>query len=467
MSRWAFIGLIVWTFTINAQQIPLYNHDFVNPYALNPAYAGYQPDMKAFLIRNSRNSEYNGGSINNYLTVDGGLVNGKFGFGLSVFYQTHGLLKQSGGNASYAYHLKIKDQHRLSFGLSLGVLDNKIDVNGVNVMDVNDPYLLGLRQDKLIFNSSVGLVYQFKKTRIGISVPQVIGNKVKYANSNSAGYYQLARHYMLNATHEFLVHEKMNMTLSPFATFRYMPGAILQYEGMMKLDIQKLGWLAVGYKSDYAVQFNIGFRVLKSLQIGYSYELVVGSMKRYQTGVNHEFMLGYSFGGNEKERKRIEELEKEQLSLENQLKKKLAEQKELEKQNELALQKNKQLEDSLKNLQVYKATKPADKDTLPNDYFRNGAGYQMVDLYDFDSPSGYYVVTGVFSKRENADQQVNRCVEKGFEKTFLVVNKKNHYYYVVILLTQEKQESIDVLMNYRNLGGNSKSWILDYYQVND
>lgn len=133
----------------------------------------------------------------------------------------------------------------------------------------------------------------------------------------------------------------------------------------------------------------------------------------------------------------------------------------------LRFEKNKQLEDSLKNLQVYKATKHADKDTLPNDYFRNGAGYQMVDLYDFDSPSGYYVVTGVFSKRENADQQVNRCVEKGFEKTFLVVNKKNHYFYVVILLTQEKQESIDVLMKYRSLGGNSKSWILDYYQVND
>lgn len=466
MNKLCFILFCLGAFTIKAQQIPMYNHDFINPFSMNPAYAGYQEDMKAYIVRNTRNSTFNGGSVNNYLTVDGGIFNGKFGLGLAAFYQTHGLLKQSGGSISYAYHLKINENQRLSFGVSAGVLDNKIDVDGFNVQDYNDPYLTGLRQDKVVFNASAGLVYKLKGFRLGISVPQLIGSKVKYASSNSIGYYQMARHYMANATYEFVLSKQHQITLSPFATARYLPGAKFQYDGTLMLDFKKFGWIAAGYRSDYAVQFNAGVRIARSLSVGYSYELLIGSMKKYSTGMHHEVLIGYTLN-LDKFRNKIKTLEDENLAKQNSLDSTNAE-------NRVQIAKNKALMDSLDRLKeqnkflndrLADIENNARRDTVDASDFKKSDGYKIVELDDSDSPDGYYVVTGVFKFKNNAESHKENCLEKGFSKTYIVKNQKNKYYYVVILHSKDKDQAINVLMEYRAHAEKAKTWILDYTQI--
>ena len=472
--------------SLNAQQVPFYNHAFVNPFVFNPAYTGYNEVMNAFLVRNSRNTNFGGGSINNYLTIDAALGQKKYGMGLILNAQNYGIQSQMGGSLSYSYKLKINANHNIRFGLSAGFIDNNLDNTKINVQDVQDPYLEALRNNKLVFNCSAGLVYQYKSTRIGFSVPQLIGNKVVYGGTDNRGFYQLERHYMASVTHPFYLSKDLNWSIVPNVLARFSPRFPVQYDVLVQVNNQKLGWIGVGYKSDYALEFNIGVRFLKMVQIGYSYEMLIGKLNQYQSGMNHEFMLGISIGNLSN--KRIQDLEKEAAELErqnalaqDQLRRLLKEQEELkDKMRRDSLAFANRLRDSLdavnaKNAQLAqqlnnsKTAEPEVKITKTEEeeeesQIVNANGYKFIELDETDSPSGFYVVTGVFSNRSNADSYLEKCIEYGYPDSKLVINQNNDMFYVVILYTLDKASAIRTNIDFRN-GYNKKTWILVYQRI--
>ncbi len=479
-----------------SQQIPFYNHHFVNPFIYNPAYTGYKEDITTFLVRNSRNSSFDGGVINNYLTVDGGLKDGKYGLGLSVAYQTQGIQQQLGAGLSYSYLLKINDNHSIRAGVHVGFLDNQLDATAINVEMVDDPFLQELSRNKLTYNGTFGLLYTWKTTRIGFSVPQLIGNKVEYGTGDTRGFYQLERHYMLNVSHPFDLTKDKNWSLTPNILVRYLPGLMPQYDVLVKADHKKWAWLAAGYKSNYAVEINAGVRVLDGLQIGYSYEYVIGAMNAYRSGMNHEIMLGYTFKNNkqnDKQNDRIAELERQNEEL-------LKDKSNLEQiitNNELQLiERNIMLEDSLTRLnflynmllvqneeliaevETYRATlnqleaedtvvenNEVEEDEIPEDEkIIRSAGYQFVDLQNLSAPSGFYVINGVFSSRSNALNHWEATKKVGYPDSYLLLNKTNRFYYVIIYYSTDDKAAINARKEYSKTNS-SKVWVLEYFRM--
>jgi type IX secretion system PorP/SprF family membrane protein len=448
------------------QQVPFYNHYLINPFIYNPAFTGASDYVNASFVRNQRYSSFGSTAVNNYLTVEGPIAKGKMGLGLVVAHQNQGIQQQLMSSLNYSYKLTINEAHSIRFGVSAGVLDNRIDYDKINAQDINDPYLTGIRPTAPVFDMNVGLMYSWKDLKIGISVPQIIGGKVKYAREKSRGYYQLERHYMMSVEYDFHVGEKF--IVRPNAVVRFMPGVPLQYDVSAMAIYNNMIWASATYKSDYAVQFNAGVRVLDFLRVGYSYELLIGSIKQYNTGMNHEIFLGFSFKGKkekeiqivEKEVRVVDELAIKQRDsiqrlkddLENQLKKMLDDQARKDR-----LQKEKDSLNNLAKVPTIDTVKP--KNTVP-EVIPVAKGYHFVNLDKSESPDGFYVITGVFSNRQNADLMLSKNLSE-FPSSYLVINESNSYFYVVIYYSLDQEPAEKIFNDYKSKK-KQKVWILNY-----
>lgn len=444
----------------SAQQVPFYNHYLINPFVYNPALTGNSEYINAAFVRNQRYSSFGSMAVNNYLTVEGAFNKDKMGLGVMVAHQTQGVQQQLMSVLNYAYRLKINDDNFFRIGFAAGVLDNRIDYDKFNAAQIDDPYLIGLRPTKPVFNLNVGVNYQWKQLQIGIAVPQIIGNKVKYANVTDRGYYQLERHYMGSVQYNFLIKDKWRV--QPNVLVRFMPNAPFQYDAAVQGWYNNKFWLGATYKSDYAVQFNAGVHLFDFVRVGYSYEYIIGKIRSYQTGVNHEIFIGFSF--KSKKEKEIQIIEKEikvpddvaarerdsvqrlKDELEDQLRKLLAEKDAL---------KRKQDSLDLANQKEVKTDPPVQPEEIPY-----AKGYKFVELDNVESPDGFYVISGVFANKNNAEAVLEKVKVK-YTKSYLVINQTNSYYYVVILYSTDQAEALTTFTEYKK-SSKSKVWILNY-----
>ena len=280
---------------------------------------------------------------------------------------------------------------------------------------------------------------------------------------------------MLSAEYGFSLSKSNSLILKPIVFVRYVPGAPVQYDVAAQLDYTKIGWVSVGYKSNYSVQMNVGFNILKQFKVGYSYEYLVGTIKNYSSGAHHEVMLGFTFGRKGKEVIKIvekvvevpvetaktdevdqekEDLQKRNKELEELLLKTLAEKELLkEEQQELVNQKeNIEKENEALVAVVKSKEEKVDKDTVAEtkqpvdvelEKIPYAKGYKFVDLDLGDSPDGFYVITGVYSSKKNAELALANSL-KDYEGSYLVINQKNGFYYVVIIYTLDQQDATHV-----------------------
>lgn len=452
-------GLVVligvfFSLTVRAQQVPFYNFNIKNPVVFNPAFAGIDGNLDAYFTRGQRFMGYGSGAINNLLSLDGKFFIPHSGFGLTVSQSSIGIMNQLGASLSYAYHLKFNDDNFLSLGLNGGFLDNRLNTDAIDVLRPEDPFLAGMSHYRPTYNFNFGLLYRWKDLKIGLSVPQLIGNKVKFSKNNTRGYYHLARHFMGTASYDFHLPSAPKITLSPYALVRYIVGAPLQYDVTARVAYKNLGWFSATYKSDYAVQFNIGFDLFKHLHLGYSYEYIIGSFKNHYTGVNHEIMVGYTFGGKTKKITEIDTVRvKDPLLIkENQRLKDKVQDLEGKIKDMLA----QRVKDSLRLAELQKKAEA-------NNEFKNAkdSDYHFINKNGSASPAGYYVVIGVYSEHKNTLKNLRKNKGK-YPDIYYVINQlKENYEYITIKYTKDLQEAFDTLKSYKEKTGH-KVWILKY-----
>lgn len=438
------IGVV--SFEAKAQQVPFYNNNLRNPAVFNPAYYGFKNTVNAYIVRNQRFAGFDGGAYNHYLTVDGKMFLDQLGFGVEMYQYASGLQKQLGGKLGMKYSIKLAEGHHLALGVNGSVLHNTYDQSQAIIFQQSDPYMVNLGNNKVTGSMDVGLLYHWEKgLRIGFSVPQVIGNKINYSDQNTRGYYRLARHMMANVAFDFKFLKDESLILTPDFLFRYIPGAPIQYDGSIMLEWTKLLWFSATYKSDYAVSFNLGFNILNSVQIGYSYEYVIGSLSQVYSAMNHEFMIGYTFKQG-KEQEIDSTLIKENIRL-----------------NKEVDRKNKQIEilltEKISNLGNEKADTSGYDDKLKNSV-RSVSEDKFKELDETESSAGYYVVVGAFWQKSGAEDVVLKT-KSDFPEGRIIFNERNELNYVILKYSTERDPCLDVLKRVWDKGY-EKAWVLEY-----
>jgi len=141
---------------VMAQQLPHYSQYMINDYVMNPAIGGkdnYFQGMSA--------NRYQWGGITDaprtyILSLQGPLKYQHMGIGGQLFTDIVGPTRRTGGYLSYAYHIPLNDNLKLSFGISAGILQFMVDGQKINLHDNGDLVLTNALQSVLTPDFSAG-----------------------------------------------------------------------------------------------------------------------------------------------------------------------------------------------------------------------------------------------------------------------------------------------------------------------
>lgn len=283
--------LFIADFSAKAQQVPLLDQYYINPVVYNPAASGATGLFNAYLLRNQKFMDFDGGQVTHIFTADAALNEGKYGVGFNLTNDDVGIFNNTQAMLSYSYRLKIADQHNIRFGVSAGISDFRMNTSQI-VANSNDPYLISSNFKNSEFMANVGVYYKYKNLLFGLTIPQLLNNSVSNTIDGKQSTYNLNRQVLVNSGYKFPIESIKDLSISPYVMLRYANAIPFQYDLNLIADLKDKGWFAVNYRDNFSVGLNLGVTVLKNFTIGYSYDIGIKKTGRYASN-NHEFLIGY------------------------------------------------------------------------------------------------------------------------------------------------------------------------------
>lgn len=464
-----------------AQQNAPFIYAIRNPFSMNPAMAGASGTTQATLVRKQQWKDFAGGVGGNYLNMEGKVGESPMGLGMGMAAESKGITNAIAAHLSWSYAVSLAEKSFLVFGLRAGILEQNIDLAKAIVMTANDPALTGEEQKVSAMDAGAGLsLLHDDKWEAGFAIPQVLGNHIRYAGTESTTSYTLNRHYIIHLKYRHFLDKDKKNSVSPMVITRMVPGAPLQWEGSLTADFAKLGWLGLSYRNQYALGILAGFRVGPSFQLGYGYEIITGRVGSY-AGMSHEIVLGYALGTNKKE-KELEEEVKEQKKEIAELQKKNAEllkaiadnerqiadlKKKIEKainaafeavdkKTEVHRKEKKEIRDTVKVLETKLTMAEKKRKDYSGKEFRSGKSATFSDESE-NARSGYYIVVGAYQSKENAEKYKN-TVKSDYPAARILYNKETGFHYVYLGWFNDIDRCLPVLDKARG-SGYPKAWI--------
>ncbi len=283
--------LILLTPDLQAQQLSNYSQFMFNDYVLNPAVAGTKDYYR---IRANSRFQW-AGIIDAPQTVSfsvfGPHATRDMGFGGYIINDVTGPTSRTGLYGSYAYNVEIKDDIRLSMGLSVGLLQYKVDGTRITLFDPDDNALKESVTSTFTPDADVGLYAYGKNWYAGFSAFQLFANSLKIYDVKN-GLNKLKTHYYLMGGYTIEINR--DFTVEPGLLIKKTTPVPVQIDLNTKVTYLEKMWLGVSYRSSDAVAILVGYIHDKKYYFGYSYDIGINDIRRYNSG-SHEIMLGVHF----------------------------------------------------------------------------------------------------------------------------------------------------------------------------
>ncbi|WP_461531952.1 PorP/SprF family type IX secretion system membrane protein [Sinomicrobium sp.] len=284
-------------FAQQTASFPEYNE---NPFIVNPAYAGMGWGAQATLAHSGFvDNSFEGSAENSSLSFHLPLSQGKMGLGAAAIRDKIGVTTNTRFYIAYSYKIffdlkrdrpswQIYHQNVLSFGLTAGVHQLRDNLLELGIAD--DP-LFAENIHASIPTVGVGLLYNNADFYIGVSAPNVLGDKLASRND-----LQLSNPVYAYAGYRFYLNEyKENIILKPNLLLKREKGAPLQLDLNLAASFQNKFEIGAGYRSNSAVNFLAGIQLFRQLRILYHYNL---GAKNALLGNTHGILLSYNFNNN-------------------------------------------------------------------------------------------------------------------------------------------------------------------------
>jgi len=282
-----FLLLAILGVNVFAQQDPLYSQYVLNPFLINPAYSGMTTDLNASVVYRKQWAGFEGSPVTFNANAHMALAKNKMGAGFILLQDQIGTDKITEVTATYAYHLALNPNLKLSFGLQGGVINYYSDYSDIK-FNPADAKFTNSSEWKPNFGS--GLFLYSDKFIVGVSVPKML--KASSAiESVTTGLY--TQHAYLYGAYVFPLSYRIKF--KPWLLARAVSGApvSLDYAASLKVDDSyTLGVFTRNFSTwGFLAQINLG----DYMRFGYVFELPSGnSVSTHYT--THEVTLGVRFG---------------------------------------------------------------------------------------------------------------------------------------------------------------------------
>jgi type IX secretion system PorP/SprF family membrane protein len=282
------------TISVYGQQLPQYTQWVFNKYAFNPAYAGTNPYWEAVT-----NNRYQWVGITDAprtftLSVQGPFKKENMAMGAYVYTDIVGPTRRIGFQASYAYHAKLSETIKLSFGLSVGFNEWLLDADQITTYDPNDFYFSNGLLKSFDPDGKFGLYLYHPDWYFGASIGQLFHNRVSFLSTQTGSETFMEDHFYFMGGYTFRIGD--DWQIEPGALLKMGLPAPLKLDVNLKGTFRDMVWLGAGYRTTDAWTLMGGFKYKNMLSIGYAYDITHTNLKNYNSGT-HELMMGIIFGG--------------------------------------------------------------------------------------------------------------------------------------------------------------------------
>ena len=278
-----------------AQDITNFTQFFINPYSINPSYAGIEGRSALALAYRRQWSGIEGGPSIANLTFHTPTAFG-LNYGLNFTNDTKGILSTSAASLSVGYTLTIDKQKFIRFAISGGVAYNALDLDEFE--GTTDPALMNLLDKNAALIGNAGLSFHFNTVHFGASLPNIFSPAYVSEDAFTVAEVKPFQAVIVHASNRFYF-AKDKHVFEPYIIYRINEGLPSQFEVASVLHLNHAIWLGGSYKQDFGISALGGLKVHNFFLIGGSYSLK-------NTGANElnspsfEIQLSYIFGAKKK-----------------------------------------------------------------------------------------------------------------------------------------------------------------------
>ena len=312
----ALIALSFLLGSAGAQQVPMYSQYIMNGFLVNPSFAGrdgyttvnltvreqwvglagapstYAASFQTRLLKNSY--------ISKSTAVRKKLVKptkgSKVGLGGYVFNDNNGIMRRTGFQAAYAYHIGMGQTggypNNLSFGLALNAYQFAIKTEGL-VFDPDDPLLLAYDRSVFIPDFNFGVSFTTYKYYVGFAMTNLLRGSLIFADTSLLRQNELG-HFFLTGGIKIPLTTDWKLEPSAFIKSSDMLFKSIQADITGRVYYKEDYWAGISYRTQDALIALLGFKYDR-FYFAYAYDFTLTDIRRQSYG-SHELTLAVKFG---------------------------------------------------------------------------------------------------------------------------------------------------------------------------
>lgn len=289
------IGLLFTNLWAYSQQDPQFTQYMFNTLYYNPAYAGIPGAINFTALHRTQwlgyQSTFDGAGNPTTQVISANIPILKFssGAGLHVVNDNLGALTNLEIQASYAYHIPIKNA-KLSIGIRGGVYTQTTDFDKYRWYDPDDPLRQSGKESQFRPDLAAGIYYRAEKYYIGVSANHLMKSQFDYGIDSLQN--ALVTHMYLTGGYDYQLN--YDIVLRPSILVKTDLKTYSFDVSLLATFREKL-WGGISFRQSEAMIALIGYSFFKdnSLRLGYGFDYIIKAQEA-KNATSHELMLSYT-----------------------------------------------------------------------------------------------------------------------------------------------------------------------------
>ena len=299
-----------------AQQVPMYSQYIMNGFLINPSFAGrdgytavnltvreqwvgmagapstYAVSFQTRILKDSYISKYTAVKKKIIKPTKGG----KVGLGGYVFNDNNGIMKRTGVQFAYAYHISMgrtgSIPNDLSFGLALTAYQFAVNTNGL-IYNHDDPLLNSYDRSVFIPDFNFGASFTTSKYYLGFSMTNLFRGSLLIADTSITKRTELGNFY-LTGGYKFPLSPDWILEPSAFIKASDMFLKSVQMDLTARVYYKEDYWVGMSYRTNDAIIAMFGLKYDR-FYFAYAFDFTLTDIRKQSFGT-HELSLAVKFG---------------------------------------------------------------------------------------------------------------------------------------------------------------------------
>ena len=299
-----------------AQQVPMYSQYIMNGFLINPSFAGrdgyttvnltvreqwvgmagapstYAASFQTRILKNSYISKST--SVRKKLIKP--TKGGKVGLGGYVFNDNNGIMRRTGIQAAYSYHISMGQTggypNDLAFGLAMTAYQFAINTDGL-IYDPDDPLLNSYDRSVFIPDFNFGASFTTSMYYVGFAMTNILRGSLLFADTSSTRRTELG-HYFLTGGIKFPLSGDWILEPAAFIKSSDMLFKSIQLDMTTRVYYKDDYWAGLSWRTNDALILLMGLKYDR-FYFAYAFDFTLTDIRKQSFGT-HEISFAVKFG---------------------------------------------------------------------------------------------------------------------------------------------------------------------------